>query len=162
MVLATWRRILEGDEDVGGEFTDGETEVRKYLSKIKDRKLVVENGTWLARRNPKIGVQVFADESSRVVIPPNEALAILRDSAPNAVKDYLEYLVFGKMVREPTDPVVLTNLATATHQRVDCVLSRHCSLGAEGHVVFAGYAVGDIPNVSSSAASQANLSAVYN
>jgi hypothetical protein len=99
MVLSTWRRILEGDEDVGGEFVDGETEVRKYLSKIKDRKLVVENGTWLARRNPKIGVQVFADESSRVVIPPNEALGILRESAPNAVKDYLEYLVFGKMVR---------------------------------------------------------------
>jgi hypothetical protein len=98
MVLSTWRRILEGDEDVGGEFVDGETEVRKYLSKIKDRKLVIENGTWLARRNPKIGVQVFADESSRVVIPPNEALAILRESAPNAVKDYLEYLVFGKMV----------------------------------------------------------------
>jgi hypothetical protein len=98
MVLSTWKRIISGEEDTGGEFIDGEMELRKYLSKLKDRQLVVGYGTWLANRNPKLGVQVFADEHSRVVIPPNEALAILRENAPNAVKEYLEYLVFGKKV----------------------------------------------------------------
>ncbi|KAF2672599.1 hypothetical protein BT63DRAFT_409703 [Microthyrium microscopicum] len=96
MVLATWKRILSGEEDAGGEFVEGELELRKYLSKLKDRKLVIEYATWLAARNPKLGVQVFADENSRVTIPTNEALLILRQSAPNAVKDYLEFLVFGK------------------------------------------------------------------
>jgi len=99
MVLATWKRILNGEEDVGGEFVDGEAEVRKYLSKLRDKALVIEYATWLAKRNPKLGVQVFADENSRVVIPTAEALLILRENAPNAVKDYLEYLVFGKKVR---------------------------------------------------------------
>lgn len=98
MVLSTWKRIIEGDDDIKGEFTDGETEVRKYLSKLRDRNLVIEYGTWLANRNPKIGVQVFADEASKVVIPTAEALEILRGQSPNAVKHYLEYLVFGKKV----------------------------------------------------------------
>ena len=98
MVLQTWKRIISGEEDTGGEFIDGEMELRKYLSKLRDRTLVVEYGTWLAARNPKLGVQVFADENSKVVIPASEALAILREKAPNAVKEYLEYLVFGKKV----------------------------------------------------------------
>jgi vacuolar protein sorting-associated protein 3 len=99
MVLSTWKRILEGNLDTKAEFTDGENEVRKYLNRLRDKNLVVEYGTWLANRNPKVGVQVFADETSRVVIPPSDALQILRERSPNAVKDYLEYLVFGKKVR---------------------------------------------------------------
>ena len=94
-VLETWRRIISGEEDFGGEFLDGELEMRKYLTK-RDRKLVEEYGTWLASRNPKLGVQVFADDSAKVKIEPPEALRILREKAPDAVKEYLEYLVFGK------------------------------------------------------------------
>jgi len=94
-VLETWRRIISGEEDLGGEFLDGELEMRKYLTK-RDRKLVEEYGTWLASRNPKLGVQVFADDSAKVKIEPPEALRILREKAPDAVKEYLEYLVFGK------------------------------------------------------------------
>jgi hypothetical protein len=101
MVLQTWKRIISGEDDAGGELIDGELELRKYLSKLRDRKLIVEYGTWLANRNPKLGVQVFADENSKVVIPAGEALAILREKAPNAVKEYLEYLVFGKKVPYP-------------------------------------------------------------
>lgn len=96
LVLSTWKRILNGEEDRGGELVDGELELRKYLSKLRDRNLVIDYATWLAKRNPKLGVQVFADENARVTIPPNEALLILRGKAPNAVKDFLEYLVFGK------------------------------------------------------------------
>lgn len=96
LVLFTWKRIIEGNHDIKGEFANGETEVRKYLGRLKDRNLVIEYGTWLANHNPNIGVQVFADESSKVVIPPAEALSILRERSPNAVKHYLEYLVFGK------------------------------------------------------------------
>jgi hypothetical protein len=111
MVLSTWKRILDNSEDIKGEFTDGETEVRKYLSRLKDRNLVIEYGTWLANRNPKIGVQVFADESSKMVIPTADALQILRERSPNAVKDYLEYLVFGKKVGQTKFAVpVCTNL----------------------------------------------------
>ncbi|KAJ9667180.1 hypothetical protein H2201_002700 [Coniosporium apollinis] len=96
MVLATWRRIIEGERDDGGELTDGEQEVRKYLIRIRDPALVEEYGTWLADRNPKLGVQVFADDNSRVKFQPAHAVAILKKKAPAAVKEYLEHLVFGK------------------------------------------------------------------
>lgn len=98
-VLATWKRILEGEPDEGGEFVDGEAEVRKYLSRIRDRSLVEEYGAWLANRNPKLGVQVFADDHSRVKFSPTRAVELLKEKAPGAVKEYLEYLVFGKKVR---------------------------------------------------------------
>ncbi|KAH7128338.1 hypothetical protein B0J11DRAFT_484154 [Dendryphion nanum] len=95
-VLSTWRRILEGENDDGGEFVDGELELRKYLGRIRDQALVEEYGTWLANRNPKLGVQLFADDNSRIKFDPIHAVALLRDKAPGAVKEYLEYLVFGK------------------------------------------------------------------
>jgi hypothetical protein len=97
-VLATWKRILEGEPDEGGEFIDGENEVRKYLSKIRDQTLVEEYGAWLANRNPKLGVQIFADDNGRVKFEPTRAVALLKEKAPDAVKEYLEYLVFGKKV----------------------------------------------------------------
>ncbi|KAF2204915.1 hypothetical protein GQ43DRAFT_468690 [Delitschia confertaspora ATCC 74209] len=95
-VLATWKRILEGEPDEGGEFVDGELELRKYLSRIRDQSMVEEYGAWLANRNPQLGVQVFADDHSRVKFEPTRAVALLREKAPGAVKEYLEYLVFGK------------------------------------------------------------------
>ena len=97
-VLSTWRRILEGEPDDGGEFVDGENEVRKYLLKIRDTRLVEEYGTWLAKRNPKLGVQVFADDGSRVKFEPAQVVELLRRESPDAVKEYLEHLVFGKHV----------------------------------------------------------------
>ena len=95
-VLETWRRIIEGERDEGGGLTDGETEVRRYLVNIKDTGLVDEYGTWLARRNPALGVQVFTNDSSRVKWEPQQVVMLLRRKAPNAVKFYLEHLVFGK------------------------------------------------------------------
>lgn len=95
-VLSTWRRIIEGAEDTGKELRDGENEVRKYLAKIRDIGLIHEYGTWLARRNAGLGVQVFADDSSRVKFSPQEVVALLKEHAPEAVKVYLEHLVFGK------------------------------------------------------------------
>jgi hypothetical protein len=95
-VLSTWRRIIEGEPDEGGELTDGENEVRKYVAKIKDLALVEVYGTWLAKRNPVIGVQIFTDDNSRVKLPPNQVVQLLQLKAPNAVKVYLEHLVFGK------------------------------------------------------------------
>ncbi|KAF1833098.1 hypothetical protein BDW02DRAFT_570406 [Decorospora gaudefroyi] len=95
-VLATWRRIIEGEEDRGGELVDGEHKLRDYLTKIRDQTLVEEYGAWLANRNPKLGVQVFADDQSRIKFDPTRAVALLREKAPGAVKEYLEYLVFAK------------------------------------------------------------------
>ncbi|MCJ1285818.1 hypothetical protein MMC26_005159 [Xylographa opegraphella] len=95
-VLATWRRIIDGEHDDGGELIDGENEVRKYLVKIRDLSLVEEYGTWLARRNPALGVQVFTDDQSRVKLSPHQVVQLLRSRAPDAVKEYLEHLVFGK------------------------------------------------------------------
>jgi len=97
-VLSTWRRILEGEEDAGGEFVDGESFLRKYLSKIRDRALVEDYGTWLAAKNPQLGVQVFAEDGSVVKFTPAQAVEILKAGAPGAVKYFLEYLVFGKNV----------------------------------------------------------------
>ncbi|KAI5367774.1 Putative vacuolar sorting protein 39/Transforming growth factor beta receptor-associated domain 2 [Septoria linicola] len=95
-VLATWRRILVGEHDAGGEFIEGEHVMREYLAKIRDTSLVQEYGSWLANRNPRLGVQIFADDTSRVQFEPSQAIAILKEKAPDAVKDYLEHLVFGK------------------------------------------------------------------
>ncbi|KAL8715473.1 MAG: hypothetical protein Q9220_000807 [cf. Caloplaca sp. 1 TL-2023] len=95
-VLGTWRRILEGEEDVGSELRDGENEMRKYLAKIRDINLIHDYGSWLACRNAKLGVQVFADDSSRVKFAPQDVIELLKEQAPDAVKDYLEHLVFGK------------------------------------------------------------------
>ncbi|KAK6540099.1 hypothetical protein TWF694_008927 [Orbilia ellipsospora] len=96
-VLATWRRILaKGDGTENGEFPDGETIVKDYLKRIRDPVLVEEYGGWLARRNPKLGVQFFTDETSKVQFPPETVIKILKADAPYAVKDYLEYLVVQK------------------------------------------------------------------
>ena len=95
-VLATWRRIIDGEQDDGGEFVDGENEVRKYLIKLKDSALIEKYGTWLANRNPTLGVQVFSDDNSRVNFQPDQVVPLLRKHAPEAVKVYLEHLVFGK------------------------------------------------------------------
>ena len=97
-VLSTWKRIMDGEEDAGGELTDGEHEMRKYLTRIKDVNTVRDYGIWLAQRNPALGVQVFADDSSRVRFEPVDVVALLKKRAPNAVKDYLEYLVFNRKV----------------------------------------------------------------
>lgn len=96
-VLYIWKRIIEGELDKGGEFKDGELRVREYLTKISNQALVQEYGLWLANRNPKLGVQVFADDKGRAPrFEPAQVVALLRKEAPDAVKYYLEYLVFGK------------------------------------------------------------------
>ncbi|KAI0124380.1 hypothetical protein BJ170DRAFT_639194 [Xylariales sp. AK1849] len=96
-VLATWKRIVEGERDDGGEFRDGELRIREYLSKINSQAVVQEYGIWLANRNPKLGVQIFADEKGRAPkFEPTHVVEILREEAPDAVKYYLEYLVFGQ------------------------------------------------------------------
>lgn len=96
MVLQTWKRIIDGENDFRHEFTDGENDVRKYLTIIKDPALVEEYGAWLARRNPSLGVQVFTDDNSKVKVKPHLVVKLLQANAPNAVKVYLEHLVFGK------------------------------------------------------------------
>lgn len=99
-VLKTWRRIIEGEHDVGAEVapSGAELQMRRYLVKIKDAQLVEEYGSWLAACNPKLGVQVFADSSSRVKLEPADVVALLKEQAPNAVQAYLEHLVFFKNV----------------------------------------------------------------
>ena len=95
-VLETWQRIVEGDKDIDRGLVDGENEVRKYLTNVRDHSIVDEFGTWLAKRNPALGVQIFTNETSKVKWEPHQVLMLLRRRAPNAVKDYLEHLVFGK------------------------------------------------------------------
>lgn len=115
-VLATWKRILEGERDVGGELREGEQRMREYLSKIRDTTLVQDYGSWLASRNPKLGVQVFADDMSRVTFSPPEAIAILRVKAPDAVKDYLEHLVFSKHNAQYVNELIAFYLDTVLHE----------------------------------------------
>ena len=99
-VLRTWRRIIDGEKDAGGELSaaSSETQMRKYLVKIKDVQLVEEYGSWLAGRNPSLGIQVFADNTSRVQLEPTDVVTLLKERAPNAVQHYLEFLVFTKHV----------------------------------------------------------------
>lgn len=115
-VLATWRRIVDGEHDVGGELLEGEHDIRRYLAKIRDQHLVQDYGAWLANRNPKLGVQVFADENARVKFQPSEAVALLKEKAPGAVKDYLEHLVFGKNHVQYVNDLISFYLDTVLHE----------------------------------------------
>ncbi|KAL4934303.1 putative TGF beta receptor associated protein 1 [Aspergillus undulatus] len=113
-VLKTWRRIIEGEEDVNGDFSPAgvEEQMRKYLGRIRDVQLVEEYGSWLAQRNPKLGIQVFADKSSRVILDPSDAVALLKERAPNAVQEYLEHLVFTKHYTQYADDLLQYYLDT--------------------------------------------------
>ncbi|EZF33577.1 hypothetical protein H109_00936 [Trichophyton interdigitale MR816] len=113
-VLRTWRRTIEGEKDVGGEMTIPavELQVRKYLMKIRDPNLVEEYGLWLAARNPKLGIQVFSDDSSRVQFDPPQVIRILKDRAPGAVQVYLEHLVFTKNITRYADDLISYYLDT--------------------------------------------------
>lgn len=113
-VLGTWRRIIEGEQDDGGEFTDGEQKVREYLAIIRNSALVQEYGVWLAARNPKLGVQIFAEDRSHVKFEPTQVVQILRDGAPGAVKEYLEYLVFNKNHAEHINELIAYYLDLVT------------------------------------------------
>ncbi|TAQ85679.1 hypothetical protein B7494_g5991 [Chlorociboria aeruginascens] len=113
-ILATWRRIIEGDFDEGGEFLDGENKVREYLAKIRNPALVQEYGVWLAARNPKLGVRVFAEDRSHVKFEPTQVVSILREGAPGAVKDYLEHLVFQKNHTEYINELIVYYLDIVT------------------------------------------------
>ncbi|KAI1111753.1 hypothetical protein F5Y14DRAFT_424329 [Nemania sp. NC0429] len=131
-VLETWRRIIDEGSNEGGEFQDGELRVREYLTKISSQALVQEYGIWLANRNPKLGVQVFADDKGRAPkFEPTYVVELLRTDAPGAVKYYLEFLVFGKghtiYVNELISyylDVVVTHLQTSSEAR-DGVLSTY-------------------------------------
>lgn len=127
-VLETWRRIIEGEPDKGGELIEGESEVRRYLSKLSNRKIVEEYGAWLASRNPKLGVQVFADDHARVTFKPAEALSLLRNRAPDAVKDYLEYLVFGKKQARYANELISYYLSVVLDELGDSAESRQMLL----------------------------------
>ncbi|GIK04705.1 hypothetical protein Aspvir_008799 [Aspergillus viridinutans] len=107
-VLKTWQRIVEGEEDVGAEVTGPgiEAQMRKYLVKIKDAQLVEEYGSWLAGRNPQLGIQVFADKTSRVRLEPADVVKMLKERAPNAVQVYLEHLVFAKNYTQYADDLL--------------------------------------------------------
>lgn len=115
-VLATWRRIIEGEDDAGGQLRDGEQEVSRYLLRISDATVFEEYCTWLAKRNPLLGVRVFADSSSKVRFTPARVVEILKQRAPNAVKDFLEHLVFDKNVSLPRHVLIIIymlNLCTS-------------------------------------------------
>ncbi|KAF7595605.1 hypothetical protein BBP40_005352 [Aspergillus hancockii] len=113
-VLNTWRRITEGEEDSGGEITVSgvEGQMRRYLVKIKDSQLVEEYGSWLAQRRPSLGIQVFADNTSRVKLDPADVVRTLKERAPSAVQGYLEHLVFSKNYTQYADDLLSYYLDT--------------------------------------------------
>ncbi|OJD18217.1 hypothetical protein AJ78_01717 [Emergomyces pasteurianus Ep9510] len=113
-VLATWRRIVEGEKDEGRELSApaADIQIRKYLVKIRDVHLVEEYGPWLAARNPKLGIQVFADDNSRVKFNPPQVIALLQNHAPAAVQEYLEHLVFAKNDTQYVDDLIAYYLDT--------------------------------------------------
>jgi hypothetical protein len=113
-VLATWKRIVEGELDEGGELKDGEQRVREHLMRIRNAALVQEYGVWLAARNPKLGIQVFAEDRGQVKFEPIQVVKILRDGAPGAVKVYLEYLVFNKNHAEYINELIAYYLDSVT------------------------------------------------
>ena len=90
-VLRTWKRIIDGEIDLGGELSASaaELKIRGYLVVIRDANLVEEYGLWLAARNPKVAIEVFTDDGSRVKFAPQRITALLKNKAPGAVQQYL-------------------------------------------------------------------------
>ncbi|KAI9888740.1 MAG: hypothetical protein M1814_006472 [Vezdaea aestivalis] len=113
-VLGTWRRILEKDSDEYGEFAEGEIEMRKYLGRIRDEQLFREYGSWLARRNPPMGIQVFSDPQSRIQMQPSDIVDLLRKDAPGTVRDYLEHLVFEQNHSQYVNELITFYLESVT------------------------------------------------
>ena len=111
-VLVTWKRVIDGAIDKGGEITpdSAQMHMRRYLVKVRDRFLVQEYGTFLAQVNPALAVEVFVDSKTRVHFPPNEVLSLLKRDAPRAVQPYLECLVFDQGNTEYTDDLISYSL----------------------------------------------------
>ncbi len=107
-VLLTWRRVAEGEPDAGGELSASaaEVQVRRYLVKIGNTQLVEDYGLWLATRNPELAIQVFTDDTSRVKFSPQRITPLLKNKAPKAVQQYLEYLVFSKHLSQYADDLI--------------------------------------------------------
>ena len=107
-VLATWRRIIDGEKDADFssniEFVEGL--LRRYLTVIRDVDLVQDYALWLAQRNPDLAVQAFTDDTARVKFSPHEVVKMLKEHAPGAVQAYLEYLVFGKHLDQYADDLI--------------------------------------------------------
>jgi vacuolar protein sorting-associated protein 3 len=107
-VLATWRRVIDGEIDSVGELNpeSAEVQIRRYLVNLRDAALVQEYLIWLATKNPELAVEVFTDVKSRVKFTPSQALQLLKQDAPGAVQHYLEHLVFSKGNTEYTDDLI--------------------------------------------------------
>ena len=98
-VLETWKRLFESDDEKAlAEFGEGEDRIADYLLAKKDRELVKEYGLWLANRNQKLGIKVFADERSRVKWDVQEVLEMFKEYAPVALRGYVEHLVVEQKV----------------------------------------------------------------
>ena len=107
-VLATWKRIIDGEKDVDYSSNIGyvEGQLRRYLSIIRDVDLVQDYALWLAQRNTELAVHIFTDDSARVKFDPHEVVELLKRHAPGAVQQYLEYLVFGKHLDQYADDLI--------------------------------------------------------
>jgi vacuolar protein sorting-associated protein 3 len=107
-VLATWKRLINGEVDGVGELNpeSAEMQMRRYLVNIRDTALVQEYALWLAQKNADLAVEVFTDDKSRVRFPPPQVLQLLKDNAPGAVQNYLEHLVFKKGSTKYADDLI--------------------------------------------------------
>ena len=115
-VLETWKRLFEsGDEKALAEFGEGEDRIADYLLAKKDRELVKEYGLWLANRNQKLGIKVFADERARVKWDVQEVLGLFKEYAPVALRGYVEHLVVEQKVSLINSS---KSLGTDTPQRI--------------------------------------------
>lgn len=107
-VLATWKRIIEGEKDF--DYADDigyvEGQLRRYLTIIRDADLVQDYALWLAQRNPELAVELLTDDSARVRFNPQQIVALLKQQAPGAVQQYLEHLVFGKGLDKYADDLI--------------------------------------------------------
>lgn len=97
-VLATWKRVIDGEADGVGELNpeSAALQIRRYLVNIRDTALVQEYAIWLAQKTPNLAVEVFTDDKGRAKFQPTEVVQLLKQNAPGAVQDYLEHLVFNK------------------------------------------------------------------
>ncbi|KAF8426008.1 hypothetical protein EV426DRAFT_40141 [Tirmania nivea] len=115
-VLETWKRLFEsGDEKALAEFGEGEDRIADYLLAKKDRELVKEYGLWLANRNQRLGIKVFADERARAKWDAQEVLEMFKKYAPVALRGYVEHLVIEQKNHAYSNELLSIYLSTITN-----------------------------------------------
>jgi hypothetical protein len=96
-LLDIWVRLASG-ELLDPAF-EGIPVMVKYLNALHDKELVLKFGSWILRRDPTRGIQIYIHRKDNL-FSPKEMLSYLESFGSKCRREYLEYLVFRDASQE--------------------------------------------------------------